>query len=241
MAKSKKKSIKNEEIRIKLFEKIAYEIEYLIEDGYLQAGDTLRSERELAKKLGVSRVSLREALRYLQDKGVIFTEPGKGSIVLVNDMSKFKKYFTQAVKLSQIISLDLMETREVLERYNAYFAAKRANKLDIEKMKEILHKQYEAFLNKDEEEEEKQDLEFHYAVARATHNVVMIKVFSSMREIMEKNMKQRRVVTLENRDNAKLSYEQHEEIFNAIRRGLSDEAALMMFHHIQTFLEVLAL
>ena len=241
MAKSKKKVIKNEENQVKLFKKIAYEIECLIEDGYLHAGDTLRSERDLAKKLGVSRVSLREALRYLQDKGIIFTEPGKGSMVLVNDMGKFKKYFMQAVKLSQIISLDLMETREVLERYNAYFAAKRANKLDIEKMKVILHKQYEAFLQKNEGEEEKQDLEFHYAVAKATHNVIMIKIFSSMKEIMEENMNQRRLVTLANRSNAKLSYEQHEEIFYAIKSGSSEEAALLMFHHIQTFLEVLAL
>ncbi len=241
MAKPKNGSIKNEETQIKLFKKIAYEIESLIENGYLQAGDTLRSERELAKKLEVSRVSLREALRYLQDKGVIFTEPGKGSMILVNDMKKFKKYFTQAVKLSQIISLDLMETREVLERYNAYFAAKRANKLDIENMKKILHKQYESFLNKDEIDEEIQDLEFHYAVARATHNVVMIKVFSSIREIMEKDMKQTRILTFKNRNNAKLSYNQHEEIFDSIKRGLSEEAALLMFHHIQTFLEVLEL
>jgi GntR family transcriptional repressor for pyruvate dehydrogenase complex len=224
----------------KLFEKIAYEIECLIKEGYLRAGDTLRSERELAKKLGVSRVSLREALRYLQDQGIIFTKPGKGSVVLVNDVSRVKRYFTRAVKLSQIVSLDLMETREILERNNAYLAAKRANKLDIEKMREILDKQYSAFLKSDKVSQEKQDLEFHYAIARATHNLVIVKIFSSIREIMENDMKQRRIATFEEKSNAKLAYEQHEEIFSAIKGGYSEEAALLMFHHVQTFLEILA-
>ena len=240
MSEKNSKGMKSQK-RAKLFEKIAYEIECLIKEGYLKAGDTLRSERELAKKLGVSRVSLREALRYLQDQGIIFTKPGKGSLIIVNDVSEFKKYLVKAVELSQIISLDLMETRGVLERHNAYFAAERANKLDIQRMKEILHKQYRAFLNNNEEEEEIQDLQFHYAVARATHNVVIIRIFSSMREIMEKSMKKRRIATLKDRKYAKLAYEEHEEIFSAIRGGHPEEASMLMFHHIQTFLELLTL
>ncbi len=221
----------------RIFEKIVIEIEQLIRDGYLKPDDFLPGERSLANKLGVSRTSVREALRYLQSKNVVVTIPGEGTKIIAYNSDILSKSFSEALSLSQLISLDLMEAREVIETKNACFAAERATKNDLHKMEEILEKLYAALQNKNEDLQEILDTKFHYSIARATHNVVLIRMFSSINKIMHDNMKRRRIATFKDPEYAEIIHMQHLAIYNAIKKGQCMEASQMMFHHLEEFIE----
>ncbi len=221
----------------RIYEKIAFEIEQLIKDGYLKVGDFLPSERTLANKLGVSRTSVREALRYLQSNHTVLTIPGEGTKIITNDVNILTKSFSEALSLSQLISLDLMEAREVIEVKNACFAAERATKSDLRRMEEILDGLYKALQNNDEDTQEDLDVKFHYAIARATHNVVLIKMFSSISKIMKENMKKRRIAIFKDPKYAEIVHRQHMAIYNAIKKGQCNEASQIMFHHLEEFIE----
>lgn len=221
----------------RIFEKIAFEIEQLIKDGYLKVGDFLPGERSLANKLGVSRTSVREALRYLQSNNVVLTIPGEGTKIIASDTSTLTRSFSEALSLSQLISLDLMEAREVVEVKNACFAAERAAKSDLRRMEDILDKLYNALQDNNEDLQEDLDVKFHYAIARATHNVVLIKMFSSISKIMQDNMKRRRIATFKDPEYAEIIHRQHVAIYNAIKKGQCNEASQIMFHHLEEFVE----
>ncbi len=226
-----------EKTTVRTFEKVAYEIQALIKSGYLKVDDFLPGERSLAVKLNVSRTSVREALRYLQSKNIVTTIPGEGTKIITNNVNVLSKFFSEALSLSQLISLDLMEAREVVEVKNACFAAERAAKSDLKRIEEILNDLYRALRSNDEDKQEGLDVKFHYAIARATHNVVLIKMFSSISKIMQDNMKRRRVATFKDPEYAEIIHKQHLAIFNAIKKGQCNEASQLMFHHLEEFIE----
>jgi GntR family transcriptional repressor for pyruvate dehydrogenase complex len=223
--------------KVRTFEKIAYEIESLIRSGYLKVGDFLPGERSLAVKLGVSRTSVREALRYLQSENIVTTIPGEGTKIIADDISVISETFSEAVGLSQLISLDLMEARKVIEVKNACFAAERATKTDLKRIEEILNNLYKALRANDEEEQERLNIPFHYAIARATHNVILVKMFAYISKIMQENITRRKFAISKDPAYAEIIYNQHVSIYNAIRKGQCNEASQLMFHHFEEFIE----
>jgi len=222
---------------IRVFEKTALEIKDLIRSGYLKVGDSLPGERSLAIKLNISRASVREALRYLQSKNIVITIPGEGSKIITSDVGVISESFSEALNLSQLISLDLMEAREVIEVKNACFAAERAVKSDLRRIEEILNELYKALQENDEDKQEKLDVKFHYAIAKATHNVILIKMFSSISGIMQENMKKRRIAIAEDLKYTRIVQKQHTAIFDAIKKRQCNEASQSMFHHLEDFID----
>ena len=67
-----------------LYDQVFDQIKDMIRSGTYCAGDQLPSEKELMERMGVSRVTVRQALRLLADAGIIETRKGKGSIVSVD-------------------------------------------------------------------------------------------------------------------------------------------------------------
>ena len=70
--------------RPKLYEQVVEQIKNMIVQGIYKKGDLLPSEKELIEMTGVSRITVREALRLLNEAGVIETHKGKGSFVVVD-------------------------------------------------------------------------------------------------------------------------------------------------------------
>lgn len=68
----------------KLYEQVVERINTMIAQGIYQKGDLLPSEKELMEMMGVSRITVREALRLLGETGVIQTVKGKGSYLLMD-------------------------------------------------------------------------------------------------------------------------------------------------------------
>src|SRR5256885_14666593 len=67
--------------KTRLYEEVVGQLNQLIDDGKLKAGDRLPSERELAETFRVSRSSVREAIKTLENEGMVISRPGSGTFI----------------------------------------------------------------------------------------------------------------------------------------------------------------
>lgn len=133
-------------------------------------GDKLPNEIELSQELGVSRTTLREAVRILSTCGILEIRRGKGTFV--TDRSELDESFSMDKMSSIRVNMkDLYEMRLMFEPQAAYYAAKRASNAEIQKIVEYGMLDEERMLRHEEQTEMEQA--FHNAIAKATHNDFM--------------------------------------------------------------------
>jgi GntR family transcriptional regulator, transcriptional repressor for pyruvate dehydrogenase complex len=215
----------------RLSDVIARQLEHLIVEGRLMPGDGLPSERELAKQIGVSRPSLREALSELRSRGLI--EPARNGGAVVTELTKT----TLTEPLSQMLERhpsaigDLIEMRDVLEAHAASLAAVRATPADLEKLEAALGA-HTTTRSKNLATLAKRDLDFHQSIAQASHNIALLHTTHGLSKVI-KVFVQRGYEIILSSDNAveeKTAIEQqHAAIFKAIR-GRNPEAARLAVH-----------
>jgi DNA-binding FadR family transcriptional regulator len=132
----------------RIFQDVVGQIQDVILDGKIKPGDKLPSERELGEMLGTSRGTLREALRILEQKGLIEIRLGVNGGAIVKETTWEQMSETLALLIrSQSVSLNhLAEFREGVEGIVASLAAERANKADNKELNRLIteaHKYFE--------------------------------------------------------------------------------------------------
>ena len=154
----------------RLPELVASDIEEAIFDGSFAIGSQLPSEQQLATQFGVSRNVVREAFKFLKERGLIEILNGSGAYVsqpssgpTSNALGRYLRH----IGAQGSITL-LYEARRTLEGANARFAAQRATPEDIARLSSCLKrmKEHDGSIARWSEA----DLDFHLAVARATQN-----------------------------------------------------------------------
>ena len=124
----------------KVFQEVVAQIEEAILAGRIETGQTLPSERDLKEMFQISRGTLREALRVLEQKGLIEIRlgVGGGSVVRAMDAGRVSESLGLLIR-SQKVSLNhLAEFREAVEGSIAAQAAERRSASDIRKLKDLL-------------------------------------------------------------------------------------------------------
>ncbi|WP_255448454.1 FadR/GntR family transcriptional regulator [Telmatospirillum sp. J64-1] len=123
---------------------VAY-IEKCISDGTLGPGAKLPTERELEKRFGVSRNTLRKSLRQLEEQGKIVRQVGRGSFVAGKEAQPDLPDVSFALGLGEVIRriqgaspAEVMEVRLIIEPLAAELAAGRANLEELRKMEQCL-------------------------------------------------------------------------------------------------------
>lgn len=147
-----------------LADSIAQRITEMIEvDGRFAVGDKLPNENDLAQELGVSRSTLREAVKILTTSGILEIKRGKGTFVTANTIINSGDFGDIASGLD-----DLFEMRLMFEPDCAYYAAERATDEEIE----IICKYGKAVEKKilSGEDRTAEEQKFHESIANATHN-----------------------------------------------------------------------
>ena len=147
-----------------LADSIAQRITEMIEvEGRFAVGDKLPNENDLAQELGVSRSTLREAVKILTTSGILEIKSGKGTFVTANTIINSGDFGDIASGLD-----DLFEMRLMFEPDCAYYAAERATDEEIE----IICKYGEAVEKKilSGEDRTAEEQKFHESIANATHN-----------------------------------------------------------------------
>ena len=206
---------------------IVRQIKEQIKKGILKPGEKLPSERELASLLGVSRTSIREAIKALSFSGYLEVIQGKGTYVLeiatkydeiVNFFSEFSNY-----------SLDyLMEARIMLEGEFARLAALNANQEDIDEIERVFN---EIVNSEDVNTFFVKDLEFHLTIAKATHNPIMNGLMKIIGEMLYKETE--KIIDF-SKDTRNHTIKTIYNLIKAIREGNSDDAKKWMIKHIES-------
>src|SRR5207244_1653659 len=108
---------------------IVSQIERAIFAGELHAGDRLQSERELAEQFGVSRITVRDALRVLEARGLIRVKVGAtgGAFVAEANVDRVAESISTMIQLKRMTLSELAEARTVVEAATAELAAQRAD------------------------------------------------------------------------------------------------------------------
>ncbi|MBE3571542.1 MAG: FadR family transcriptional regulator [Moorella humiferrea] len=215
----------------KIYEEIVRQIKDLIGEGNLKPGDRLPSERELSERLGVSRASVREALSALAAMGVIDIRPGEGTFVQNVRREAIVEPLAMALLMDRQAAMELLEARQALEGEAAYLAACRAGPEDIEKMAAIL-KEMDGDLKKGTLGEEA-DLRFHLAIAEAARNSVLAKLMHTVSDTMRQALRTSRQRLYTTPGNPELLFEQHKQIFEAIKNQKPRAARRAICQHLR--------
>jgi GntR family transcriptional repressor for pyruvate dehydrogenase complex len=153
----------------KPFEAAVEQIAHAILAGDVEVGDRLPSERTLAAHMDISRPTLREATKVLTQAGVL--EPRRNGIFVKSDVVPRDVIRQRTeMRISQIANV--MELRRLIEPRVAQLAAVRATNEDLDHLEQMLALQHEH--RADREKMLSLDSRFHMAIARATHNPLVV-------------------------------------------------------------------
>ena len=196
----------------------------LISEGVLSPGARLPPERELAPAFGVSRSSLRHALKALEIMGVLTQRVGDGTYLAADAGAILQEPFELLMLIDAITLDDLLETRLIVEPELAARAAERANLEDLRKMSQTLETYRRgtpvAVLVE-------ADLAFHRAIFEAARNPICTRLFSLIHRAMAGSI----VLTSRMVDwNHTLEF--HRPIYTAIERRLPLDARVAMIAHL---------
>ena len=213
----------------RISEVIVEQIRLLMRQGQLKPGDRLPPERDLCERFGVSRVTVREALRMLESSGLVEIRVGArgGAFVTAPTSNRVGEGLADLLTLSVISAANVTEVRLILEVGIVPLVCERATEEDLADLEKICERSEEALRGGDYPVD--MSLEFHTRVAKATHNPaleMLVESFSgpilmSLREAKEVAPEMGAVGTTE-----------HEQFIAAIRRRDPDAASRIMREHL---------
>jgi GntR family transcriptional regulator, transcriptional repressor for pyruvate dehydrogenase complex len=217
--------------RNKVYEEVAKQIERLILKK-LKPGDKLPSERELAEMLQVSRSSIRDAIRGLELMGLVEPRQGAGTIVRERSGQSLITPFANSLTHRRELVTELLDFRKMLEPPLAARAATHASPEEITEMEEILQRQEEK--QSQGEFAIAEDSEFHYSIALASGNSVVLKVIDTLMDLLRDT----REHSLQVEGRPPKSLAGHRRILAAIKRHDAEAAKAAMRRHIEDVEEI---
>jgi len=204
-------------------DEIVEQLRSLILTGQYRAGSKLPPERELAKKLGVNRASLREALKKLEHLGLVRIRQGDGTRVQnfmeTSGIELVRHLIPLGDAVDPELTRDVMEFRRIVGREVARLAAERATEEDIEHLRELARRAADPEIAPTTVFEI--DFEFYVAVTAAAKNRVMVLLINTVRDAVATYLPL--LAHLAFTANAVTAH--HAALIDAIERRAPDEAA----------------
>lgn len=167
---------------LNLTERAKQQLEDLIVNRKLQAGERLPAEGEMAKMLGVSRTVIREAIRTLAAKGLVESRTGSGIYVRQLDHEIVQQPMNLLLRSNNLSVEEILEVREMLDVKIAQLAAERAQPEDIEAMEESIKTLSRLKLTAAEYTQA--DMAFHRHLAVAARNPLFLILSNSIGDVM---------------------------------------------------------
>ncbi len=213
-------------------DKIIHQIRDLISSGQLKPGDRLPSERMLSEKFGLGRTYVRDAIRKLEFYGILKTLPQSGTFVAGIGLIALEGLISDVLKLEKSDFYSLVETRVVLEREAARLAATRRTDDDIIELQERLDQYRAKAITGDTAVEE--DFMFHLKIAEISKNGV---IKSLMMIISPEIMQIYRKLNVCSDGQTEITYDEHLDLLNAIKKRDADLASEIMFEHLEGIMQ----
>ena len=199
----------------------------MVISGGLSPGDRLPPERELVKRLGVSRTVVREALNLLEARGVISIEHGRGAVVSGGSTRAVRDTLGMLLQMRAEALWELLEMRRVLEVEISGLAAERADTEDVAAMREQIARMRN--LIDTPEEYVNADVEFHALLARAARNGVLLTMLEPAVDLLRAS----REVSASRPGSARRAVGEHEKILRRVEEGDAEGARQEMRAHLE--------
>lgn len=196
-------------------EATALRIEELILEGSLRPGESLLPEREMAVRLGVSRPTLRQGIKMLEEKGLLVAESGGGRVVAPLATSVTDPLIELMATRSDVVD-DYLELRATLERMAASLAATRANDVDRATLQRVMDRIGAAHEKADPHDEADADVDLHVAIYEASHNVVLLQIMRALSGLLRRGVFHNRERLYARPEVREVLLAQHRSIFEGV-------------------------
>jgi len=223
----------------KLSDVILAQLENMILEGSLSAGQKLPPERELAKQFDVSRPSLREAIQKLEAKGLVTRRQGGGTFVSDKVLGGLSDPLFELMSKSNETQFDLLEFRHGIEGMSAYYAAMRGTEADFEEI-QLKHDDIgNAQLEEDHQLEAQAIFAFYLSICGASHNAVILHLARSMSSLLIDNIEQNLTILAKRPDVFGQMADYRKRLLEAIVSGQPQKAWGASHRHLAFIEEVL--
>ncbi|MDD5938324.1 MAG: FCD domain-containing protein [Clostridiales bacterium] len=211
----------------KSYERVLIYLEEELREGNLALGQSLPPERELAEQLGISRNSVREAIRLLEQMGFIISSQGAGNFVSCDIGRNLKGTFELLILLQRIDYRQLAELRAGLELQAALLAADRITDQEAEDLFALAAEMDHSPV----EQGARLDKQFHDAIAACSGNELIIQILRALSVTIDRFISDMRQRILRDPGRADQLQYAHEQMADALRRRDKIQLALAVDHH----------
>ena len=212
-------------------DEVVQQIKALIFSGRLGPGDQLPPEKDLTEQFGLSRITIRDALRVLESEGLVEIRVGArgGAFVARPTTQRISESLTTLLRLQHVTIQELIEARLVVEPQMASLAAKRATAGDVQAMEQAIAAA-RAGHRAGDPRFMPHSIAFHLALAEASRNQVLLSTVNSIRAPFQEAL-----ATAPAADMAERAIADHQLILDAIKARDGERAQQVMHEHIAYF------
>ncbi len=205
----------------------------MITSGRLKQGDKLPSQDKLAEKFGVSRNTIREAINRLTVIGLLSAKQGVGTIINISSPSGYIASLSDHLLLQPSTVREFMEARVIIEMSTVRLAVLRADDAALTDLEANVRKQKEAIKTGNLEAFIMHDVEFHFSLARASGNKVLLQFLEAVTDLMRQLIKEVAMLPRATRN----AHAFHKDILKFIRAGDADAAEKKLLEHLTDVVE----
>lgn len=212
--------------------------------GHMAPGSSLPSEAELAAQYAVSRLTIREAVKMLEGRGLLELARGRRAVVREPDGSAFSDFIVSLIRNDPKGLFDLIELRVALETVSARAAARRASRAALQALESAMQgmrdsaDEYNRAVAADEDAEPADrrfhdyDLQFHEALAMASGNRIVAFLFEAMSKSLRESFSMSRRGQALRGSPREDTVAAHQAVLDAIRAGSERAAGDAMRKHL---------
>ena len=211
---------------------VVEQVEDLIVQGILREGARLPSERDLSAQLNVSRPKLRDALKKLEESGLITVRHGEGTFVAKLTGQAMEPALIDLYARHGRAFFDYLEYRRAQEAFAARLAAQRATLTDRERIARHLDALETADEMHDIEGSQKADVRFHATIVEASHNAMLIHMMTSIYDLTRRGVFYNREYLRTMDGTGDKLLQQHRDIASAVLGGDPDKAEAAATAHL---------
>jgi GntR family transcriptional regulator, transcriptional repressor for pyruvate dehydrogenase complex len=222
--------------RTKIYNSIVGQIHEGIRSGAFPSGSSLPPERTLAQEFGVSRSSVREAVRVLEHAGVLEVRTGSGTYVSPNAQSKASLLRVEAAASGQYSPIDIIAVRRALESLSSRLAAGQRTRQDLAALELAINTH--AQLLQDGDDPSEADIRFHLLLGVASKNSLLRHHVEEVVAVLGQQLwRTMKLQSLSDSVHATTYLREHRKVLDAVKAGDGDAAAMAMNAHLDSIEE----
>ena len=217
-----------------LLRKIVDQVKQNIASGNLKKGDKLPSERQMSEMFGLSRATIREAIKALNTLGIIECSHGSGNYISSNLSNSLTEPLSIMFMLEGGHPGHTLELRRAIEFAAAGSAARNIEETKLARLRALCDC-IEA--STDENEKARYDFQFHREIARASGNPLLIVLLNAVETLISEHVHDARASILKDSSKEDIINRQHRDIVDALSRSSPEEAEKAVLAHIELIRE----